>query len=281
MYKFIYISILALIIFSPAGAQEKKYIYIDTSLIKTEDPGFIPEPGNEVVVETPVEDHTVTDNIVPDRKPDTLLYLNNLHLSPDSAGQWKNAKDFAYTKYLDSLLRDLKDKEKLDKKNIPETAGPSLMDRFFSSRFIKVLLWTIAGIFVLFILYRLFLTEGAFRREAKALKPDAEEAEAEMISSESDFDALISNALQNDNFRQAVRYHYLRTLHKLADKGLIELAPDKTNYQYVRELKQADRQNEFAALTLNYEYVWYGEFEIGKDIYRKIETGFKNLNQKL
>ena len=105
--------------------------------------------------------------------------------------------------------------------------------------------------------------------------------EEEVITRESDFDALIRTALQNSNYRQAVRYQYLRTLHILADKNFIELAPDKTNFQYVREIANRNHQNDFASLTLNYEYVWYGEFDIDKNIYQKIENNFTSLNQKL
>ena len=67
----------------------------------------------------------------------------------------------------------------------------------------------------------------------------------------------------------------------LAGKKFIEMAPDKTNFQYVQEIGNRDYQNEFASLTLNYEYVWYGEFAIDKNVYQKIETNFNGLNKKL
>jgi len=87
--------------------------------------------------------------------------------------------------------------------------------------------------------------------------------------------------LQAGNYRLAVRYKYLQTLYKMAAKKMVELAADKTNYQYVREISNYNYQNEFAALTLNYEYVWYGEFEIEENIYKRIETGFSQFNNKL
>jgi hypothetical protein len=49
----------------------------------------------------------------------------------------------------------------------------------------------------------------------------------------------------------------------------------------VQEIANHNHRQDFAALTLNYEYVWYGEFDIEKDIYQKIENGFINLNRKL
>lgn len=68
--------------------------------------------------------------------------------------------------------------------------------------------------FIFFILYKLFLAEGVFKKESRAAKQQTPEVEEEVISSESDFDNLINQALQANNYRQAVRYQYLKTLHK-------------------------------------------------------------------
>jgi len=209
--------------------------------------------------------------------PDTTLHLNNLNFPVDSMQRWKDLKEFAYAKYLDSLL---KDKQKQDISDTP-SAGPGIINSFLSSSFLQVLLWMIAIFFVLFVLYRLFLTKGAFKRESKKIQDNLPKAEEENISGESDFDNLINQAIQNNNYRQAIRYQYLRTLHKLADKNFIELAMDKTNFQYVREISNPVFQNDFASLTLNYEYVWYGEFMIDKNVYQKLEMNFNGLNQKL
>lgn len=277
MHKFIYISVLCLLFFSSAPGQDKRYIYIDTSLIRSEEDYGIPVTGDAVAVEAPVEDHTMNETVaLPGAGPDTTLYLNELSLSADSVRRWRSAKEFAYTKYLDSLLKVQQEKEK--KKTKP--AGPGLIGRFLASDFLRVSLWMLAILFVLFIIYRLFLTEGVFRRETRSVKPEQPEVEEEVITSGTDFDALIRQAVRADNFRLAVRYQYLRSLHKLADKDIIELSPDKTNYQYVREIKDPGLQNDFSAVTLNYEYVWYGEFEIENDIYQRMEPGFINFNQK-
>lgn len=281
MHKLIYISFICLLVSYSATAQEKKYIYIDSSLVENNENEVLPGEGKVVVTVTPDEDHTVsTISKFDEYETDTTLYLNGLELSSDSVKYWREAKEFAYTKYLDSLLRDRQEKEKAMIKKAA-TTGPGLVERFLSSYYLKVLLWTLAVLFVLFILYRLFLTEGVFRRETKASDEVSQDEEEEMISPDTDFDALIGQALQQNNFRQAVRYQYLRTLHKLAAKDMIELARDKTNYQYVTEIRNSSLQNEFSKLTLNYEYAWYGEFEIETGIYRRIETGFNDFNQKL
>ncbi len=250
-------------------AQDEKFVYEDSSLLIKDE-----------AVDAPVEETRLTDEVLQtyiEEKPDTALYPNSIQIPYDSIKQWKALEQYAYIKYLDSLL---KNRKKTEIKNTP-TRSPGFLNDILGSGIFSALLWILAICFVVFLIYRLFLADGVFRRRSKTLiKAEAEEPE-EGLTAESDFDKLIRTALEQGNYRQAVRYQYLRTLHALAGRNFIELAPDKTNYQYVTELKNRDQQQAFAALTLNYEYVWYGEFNIDKPVYEKIENGFTSLNQKL
>ena len=253
MHKTFFISILILLFCSTAKAQDEKYVYTDSSVVSE------------------------SESII---KIDTTVYFSELTVSSDSIEAWKNLKSFTYTKYLDSLLKEKKQEQDKQKKTYEEPAGNSWLDSILSSLGLQYFLWGLAVFFVLFILYKLFLTEGAFRKRTTSAAVTPEVAE-EHISSESDFTALIREAIKGGNYRLAIRYQYLQTLHKLAGKNLVELAADKTNYQYVREIANQNYQNDFAALTLNYEYVWYGEFNIDENIYRKMEPGFVTFNNKL
>ncbi|HEX2683356.1 MAG TPA: hypothetical protein VHL77_05470 [Ferruginibacter sp.] len=265
MRKFCYISFLVFALVPALQAQDRSSV--DTTVPLQE----IKPPVEDVEVNTQ-DAVSFDENVL-----DTSLIKNNLSLPGDSIRNWRNRKEYAYVNYLDSLLKNQK-KPKAKPVQAPE--GPGLFDSFLSSSIVSIVLWTLAIFFILFIIYRLFLADGVFRRKTKAGKVEAQ-VEEELITEESDFDALIRQALQAGDYRLAVRYQYLKTLHLLAGRQFIQLAPDKTNYQYVREISNRNHQNEFAALTLNYEYVWYGEFGIEKPLYQKIENGFTSLNQKL
>ncbi len=273
MRKIIYISVLLVSLFSAAQAQQK-VIYEDSSLLQQDEK--IAAPVEDIVIKADSTEVAPVE-LYKKEETDTVLYQNNLQFPPDSINNWRNLKEYGYTKYLDSLLKNIK-------KEVAETPPPSrpgILNSILNSGFVRVLLWTVFILFIAFVIYRLFLAEGVFQRKSKSLKQDGAEVEEEIITKESDFDALIRIALQTGKFRQAVRYQYLRTLHLMAGKNFIELAPDKTNYQYVSEITNRNHQQDFAALTLNYEYVWYGEFDIDKNIYQKIENNFTSLNQKL
>jgi hypothetical protein len=279
MRKTIYISILFLLFFDAAEAQ-KKVIYEDTSLLQKDEPVIVAPVDEEIVVDT--VKYNVPADVVKDEaetRPDTTLYKNDIDFTYDSIANWRNLDEYNYTKYLDSLLKSEQKKEK--KKAAEPDSEPGIFNDILGSGILGLVLWTFVICFVGFILYQLFLSDGGFRRRSKKAKDIVAEVEEEIITPESDFDRLIRQALQSGNYRQAIRYQYLRSLHLLAGKNLVSLAPDKTNFQYVSEITNHDMRQSFAGLTLNYEYVWYGEFDIDKNIYEKIENGFRLLNQKI
>ena len=286
MHKFIYILLFLFPFSSHLQAQDKKEMVRDSIVM-------IQEKLNDSIERTVHKvgidqgDNASNGPEYLQQNIDTTLHFSQFSISPDTIQSWKNLKTFAYARYLDSLLKERqkkdhgKENEGTMNNEVAPSSGPSWLDNVFSSIITRVIFWTLAGIFVLYILYKLFLTEGYSKRKTSAQTPAEPEISEEIITGESDFDRNISQAIRSSNYRLAVRYQYLRTLYKLADKHFIELAADKTNYQYVRELKNRDYQNNFASLTLNYEYVWYGEFNINENVYRKIAARFSEFNQQI
>jgi hypothetical protein len=275
MRKIIFIPVLLFAFVLDTDAQ-KKIIYQDTGLLQKEEQTV-----------APVENYSITDTAVADEAPasemedeepaDTTLQINGLQLDYDSVKNWRHLKSYAYTKYLDSLLK-AKQQQKPRQTSLPRK---SFLSGLFNSGIVNIFLWTLAIVFVLFIIYRLFLADGAFRRKTKQADHIDARVEEEIITPESDFDMLIRQALHSGNYRQAVRYQYLRTLHLLAGKNLLQLSPDKTNFQYVNEITNRAYYQDFAAITLKYEYVWYGGFDIDKNIYHRIENDFTGFNKKI
>jgi len=90
-----------------------------------------------------------------------------------------------------------------------------------------------------------------------------------------DFDKMIQDAVKNENYRLAIRWHYLKTLYVLDKRQLITFVPYKTNFDYRRELTGKSVQNHFNRLSWIYERVWYGEFNIKQSDYPKFESEFK------
>jgi hypothetical protein len=96
---------------------------------------------------------------------------------------------------------------------------------------------------------------------------------------EINFDEQIENSLQNSNYRLAVRLLYLKTLKQLSDRQLINWQVEKTNQTYVLEIEDQVIKQEFANITNQFEYIWYGEFFIDKSTFELVNQSFVQFNQ--
>jgi hypothetical protein len=118
-----------------------------------------------------------------------------------------------------------------------------------------------------------------FRRKKRNLQP-LFEIGSENIG-EMDFPLLIESAVKQNNFRLAIRYHYLQSLNLLAGIGKIELREGKTNREYVQEISNLEMQNFFAKLVYGFEFVWYGEFLLNEKQYGKLSSAFGEFKKSL
>jgi hypothetical protein len=91
----------------------------------------------------------------------------------------------------------------------------------------------------------------------------------------------IAEALSENNFRLAIRWHYLEMLYQLDKQQQIVFAPYKTNIDYRYELKNKNIQAAFTSLSRIYDYVWYGEFVINETDYVNNAGAFLNLKKQI
>lgn len=98
---------------------------------------------------------------------------------------------------------------------------------------------------------------------------------------ETDFENEIQKAIAENNFRTAVRLLYLRTLRDLSDHNLISYTPEKTNSDYLLQLTETSYYNSFFRLTRNFDYTWYGQFELSQDRFSIIHNDFNLFQRQL
>lgn len=87
----------------------------------------------------------------------------------------------------------------------------------------------------------------------------------------------IHKAIQQNNFRLAVRLHYLQLLKTLAARSVIRYQQDKTNLDYLQQLYKTPYYDLFFQVTRHYEYSWYGHFDVTADAYRMIREDFEKI----
>lgn len=133
-------------------------------------------------------------------------------------------------------------------------------------------------IFVIWLLYK--LNPGAIVFKSKE-KPEVFFSEEEEIIRSKDIEKLIQKALQDKDYRLAVRYYYLLILKKLTQAELIEYEFDKTNSDYITEIASEAINFPFKKVTNIYDYIWYGNFSVTEIDYQKAQKTFKELEHKI
>jgi hypothetical protein len=178
---------------------------------------------------------------------------------------------------------------------INDTGGINLMQRILSKFFnwmgdlfgfdidfidyktLEYIVYGLLGLIVFYVLIKFLLQtplSSVFKTEDKAI--DGFSYVEENIK-QIDFDKLISKALKETNYRLATRYLYLKALKSLAHKKTIEWHFEKTNSDYLNEIKDLKLRALFKRISYIYDYVWYGEFPIDEASFNKNKDDFNKL----
>ncbi len=147
--------------------------------------------------------------------------------------------------------------------------------------FLEILPYLLLALF-LYLVIRFFVRSNIQGKGKKNKNPNMVSlSEDEHIIKNEDIEQLIKNALNDKNYRLAIRYHYLFILQLLSEHEWIDWQQQKTNDDYLEELSTSPLLDDFGRATVLYDYVWYGEFELNRERYTKAETIFKSLKKTL
>jgi hypothetical protein len=67
----------------------------------------------------------------------------------------------------------------------------------------------------------------------------------------------------------------------MSEKQIIEWDAEKTNSDYVYEIKNEQFKNNFNYLSYLYNYIWYGEFDIDDVTFEKAKASFEKTIQSI
>lgn len=132
---------------------------------------------------------------------------------------------------------------------------------------------------VLYIILKAIGTENIFSKKSKeAILPY--DVITENIH-EIDFDEQLQRLISEKKYRLAVRLLYLKALKKLSDAEIIQWQPDKTNYNYLAEINKPELRDDFSKLTLQFDYIWYGDFPVDEHKFEPINQSFNQFNNQI
>jgi hypothetical protein len=152
----------------------------------------------------------------------------------------------------------------------------------FERGWFNVLFWVIiVGGFAGALLWYLSSTNiRLFRKAPAAIDTQEEEAVSEDIF-ELDYNKQIDAAVRSQNYRLATRLMYLQTLKELADRELIQYKKEKTNSDYLFQLSGTKYYKDFFRLTRDFEYTWYGDFQLNQEAFTIVQKNFTTFKQQM
>ncbi len=198
------------------------------------------------------------------------IHAQDSYSYPDEKLEENEIDDLVELSKYDKTVSKLRLKEgEVEELEIPQSRSISGIGLFF-----RGILYIIIGALVLFILYILFSSI----KVDKKIKPEAEEVieeveDIEVIDAESGLDI----ALKAENYREAVRMLFIKLLQVLVMDNKIIWKPEKTNRDYLREMKNHPKIEHFNNLVIAYERIWYGSEPIDKLFFDFLRADFEKF----
>ena len=161
----------------------------------------------------------------------------------------------------------------------------SLTDSKSTLQFVTIALRVLAIIVIVFVIYLIVKAimnkEGQWifgkNSDKKIINYDEIEKNLHLV----DFEKLIQKSLESGENRLTIRYYYLWLLKKMSEKQIIEWDVEKTNSDYLYEIKDEAQKEDFAYLSYLYNNIWYGEFELDEETFAKARTAFEKSIKKI
>ena len=143
----------------------------------------------------------------------------------------------------------------------------------------RVLFWIVVVIGLIVIIWA--LTKVNFTRyfKSNAKKNTFNFTDIEEDISGINFAEKINLAIKENNFRLAIRWHYLKQLNTLNETNKITWLPYKTNIDYSNELIKTTIYPQFKDISRIYDYAWYGEYKITPTTYVQFEKQFAEFEK--
>jgi hypothetical protein len=165
----------------------------------------------------------------------------------------------------------------------PEQKQKANKRSLFRQPWFQALLWItiIAGFAGFLILYLAGSNVGLFRKKKRAV--DENMAETELSTEDLfaiNYQREIDKAILQGNHRLATRLLFLRLLKNLSENNIIEYKQGKTNLDYLIQLQATRYYPDFFRITRNYEYSWYGQFDVTEEKFALIKKDFDQFEKR-
>jgi hypothetical protein len=174
--------------------------------------------------------------------------------------------DSTKTTYVPRKFSSNKKVQKKERSVNPQVELPSASG---IESFISVISYLLAGTLLLFFLY-LFFKEYRNRK----IEAEVTEFSIDQIDDieKANLGSMLAKALQQGDYRLALRIQFLMLLQRMQMQNLILWKPNKTNRLYINEIKDTNIKHQFSYISRIFENTWYGGVSVNQEIYDEICT---------
>lgn len=198
--------------------------------------------------------------------------LANDGLSKDAWNELTSEIDF--TENFKEAKRDTTPEEKKEPNFTPR--------QFKSTASIRTVILIVIGIVLLALVVALVLSMSSIKATTNLkTKAHIEDVDDPTEHNLSDLERYLIEALEEGDFRLALRVQFLMLIKALNEKRIINWKKEKTNFDYITELYQKSFQSEFKALVLIFEKSWYANYPINQETYHSALKKFNSIHQTI
>lgn len=224
-------------------------------------------------------------------EPDTLEYYTGDTYRETVYNALADTLQVERRPFGDEDLRALKADPDLNY-DIPPTVAESLWDRFLTwllqmfnglssetTDWLTILVYAV-GLALLVVVIFMLLKVNAFKVLFLGHGVQSHQVLEENIH-EMDFEQLVQQAIDQQDYRRGIRLLFLFALKLLSDRHLIRWNTGKTNHEYVNELDRGELKSGFNDLSFYFDYAWYGNFTVSQRLFTRVHETFTTWRSKL
>ncbi|MCC6600835.1 MAG: DUF4129 domain-containing protein [Crocinitomicaceae bacterium] len=153
--------------------------------------------------------------------------------------------------------------------------------RLAGSALFRVIIIVIVFSLLVYTLLKLWTDAPHIRNKklAKNALPSLEGIEENL--EEADLDRFLNFSIEAHDHKTAVRILYLILIRHLHEKKWITWKKDKTNGDFLSEMRHRKTFKEFRELTFAFEVVWYGDVSVTELEYIQLRDHFREYRQQI
>jgi len=191
-------------------------------------------------------------------------------VSQPKVDKWLSDRDYEYAN----------DPEYWKKDKIQNNSGPSSFWNFLRNKTFQWILFLGVTAVILYGIY-LLARENNFRWFSRSVKQSHQEESTSLGAGPIDYDEAIRKYQTEGNYRFAVRYLFLRLIHSVTDKNIIQIRDSTTNTEIGRAFGQHPLASQFRYLATAYEFIYFGDFNLNKEIFDSLKIKFELFQEKI